>query len=61
MAPKIRIIIMFLIFFAFETSKSEITKDFRDEWLINVEQYLSELSTINGSFTQINNLSLIHI
>ena len=55
MALKIRIIIIFLIFFAFETSKSEITKDLRDEWLINVEQYLSELSVINGSFTQINN------
>ena len=54
MAPKIRIIIIFLISFGFEASKSEITQDLRDEWMINVEQYLSELSAINGFFTQIN-------
>ena len=54
MAPKIRIIIIFLISFGFEASKSEITKDLRDGWMINVEQYLSELSAINGFFTQIN-------
>jgi len=54
MAPKIRIIIIFLISFGFEASKSEITQDLRDEWMIDVEQYLSELSAINGFFTQIN-------
>ena len=43
MAPKIRIIIIFLISFGFEASKSEITQDLRDEWMINVEQYLSRI------------------
>ena len=59
MASRIRIIILFLISFAFEPSKSEISKDLRDKWLINVEQYLSELRDTNGSFTQINNIGNI--